>query len=92
MSTSTYINLDGPSVSYDGGPPIPAAPGWNKCWLYENVYGWEWIGPGKLWRRLDDLCVLGYEPSTDERRAIEARFADAPTPDGDPVFVYPPRP
>ena len=56
--------------------PIPV--GWRKGWQFENVYGWKWYGPPHgLWV---DLCVLPYEPSSEQRAEIERRFADAKEP------------
>jgi hypothetical protein len=70
------------------------APGWGKEWFFENVYGWAWVGPmdvkdillGKRWQT---LIVLNHEPDVNERRAIEAYFSDAPTPDGGPMLLDP---
>lgn len=62
--------------------------GWEKGWVVENVYGWRWVGPLDRYPYAD-LVVLPYEPGAEERAAIEARFANAPTPDGGPELRDP---
>jgi hypothetical protein len=58
------------------------APGWEKWWIVENVYGWSWIGPFRMPLYVH-LLVLPYEPEADERRRIEARFEKVPPPFGE---------
>lgn len=66
-----------------------AAPGWEQGWLFENVYGWLWHGPTRGYGGYSDLIVLGYEPDREERLAIQERFKNEPTPEGEPLFTDP---
>ena len=59
--------------------------GWYKEWLFENVYGWHFIGPVQEWPMggpYVNLVVLNYHPSLQERTEIHERFKDALAPDG----------
>jgi hypothetical protein len=58
------------------------SPGWRKGWMYENVYGWEWLGPSR-WDGLVDLVVLPYEPDAATRAKIEKYFANATPPNNE---------
>lgn len=61
-------------------------PGWEKGWIFENVYGWHWIGPIDKcplnYNTIVNLVVLGYEPTLEERKSIQHRFKNAPPPKG----------
>lgn len=67
------------------------SPGWEKRWLLDNVYGWQWIGPGIYALGAVDLCVTLGEPNETQRAEIERRFADAKPPYNGRVFM-PPKP
>lgn len=61
-----------------GGKSVDIPVGWRKEWSFENVYGWVWYGPPHSMHR--DLIVTLGEQSLEQRRAIEARFANAEPP------------
>jgi len=86
--SSVFVSKSGVFVLGDGSKAMPkrVAAGWELEWICENVYAWVWLGPGKLFSGYVPLVVLPYEPGSDERAKIEAAFASAPTPDGDPRF------
>lgn len=88
MSYDTLlINGDTITASRDGKKKR-CSPGWEKGWIFENVYGWTWIGAMRF-PSFVNLVVLPYEPGPEERAQIEATYANSATPDGGPLFVDP---
>jgi len=67
---------------------IPVGEFWERGWIFENFYGWTWLGkfagPGR-WVAIHK--TLG-EPDIKERQEIEKQFENAPTPDGLPEIVW----
>jgi len=79
----------GCTLYYGNGQSVELDAGWYKAWQFENVYGWEYIGPDFI--RFVDLVVLDHEPDEIERAEIEMRFVEAIAPDGTKGLQYPPR-
>lgn len=67
-------------------------PGWEKGWIFENVYGWTWIGPLAMCPMKDKyitLLCLPYEPDVEERRTVHERFKDVRPPVGNELTPDP---
>ena len=65
MNRSIDVEADGVYVYKDlqhSRERRKVEPGWEKGWIFENVYGWTWIGPFR-WDSYRHLVVLHYEPS-----------------------------
>ena len=91
MSRSTLVDERGRVFVFrdsDGKNKQQVPPGWEKGWILENVYGWQWIGPLDRYPYVN-LRVLPYEPTLEERQRIEAEFRGVPTPDGAEELIDP---